>query len=109
LIRNKLAGLVGANRPKVIAVFGTDCSEVDRAIHHARQTSKEASDLPIWAWCAEAADANPEGCDQFFSGKAGLSDFRRALRSVWVALSIVAWTGRRGLFRLPFRPSVYSS
>jgi glycosyltransferase involved in cell wall biosynthesis len=94
-VRAWLAGLVGSNRPKVIAVFGATRAEVECAIRHA-QTS--AADLPVWAWCAEeiAADDEPvEGCARLISGSAA-STFSRDLREVWPALSIVGWTGRRG-------------
>jgi len=99
LIRSFLARLIGGDRPKIVAVFGADGEELERAIGHARS----GSGLPIWAWCREALEKAPEGCERFFQGSSALSEFQRALRERWVALSIVPWTGRGGFSRLrPF-------
>ena len=86
-----LARLMGANRPKVIAIFGGTREEVECAVSHARDG---CTGLPVWAYCAERSEP-VSGCDHFACG-AGLSRFRKDLGTVWVALSIVAWTGHHG-------------
>lgn len=82
-------------RPKVIAVIGATRDDVERAVRHARGSD---SDLPIWVYCAEdlPEERRPENiaCASFVSGSDALR-FRRDLKSVWPALSIVAWTGAR--------------
>jgi len=87
-LKSRLLRLVGANRPKIIAVFATTRAEAERAVSHARA----GANLPIWAYCAEAA-IPIEGCARFDSGSGALRRFAKELRGVWVALSIVAWTG----------------
>jgi glycosyltransferase involved in cell wall biosynthesis len=102
-LRSLLAGLLGANRPKVIAVFGTTRAEVECAIRHARTSS---IDLPVWAWCAEeqSGDLAPVvECERFSSG-AGYSSLRKELGEVWPALSIVAWTGKPGNIAMKLLP-----
>jgi glycosyltransferase involved in cell wall biosynthesis len=91
-LKSRLARLVGADRPKIIVVLGATRVEVDCAVRHARA----GANLPIRAYCAESAAA-VDGCERFVSGPGGLGRFRRELRNVWVALSIVAWTGSRGI------------
>jgi glycosyltransferase involved in cell wall biosynthesis len=97
-----LAGLIGANRPKVIAVFGTTRAEVECAIRHARTS---AASLPIWAWCAEES-APVAGCERFTAG-ARAFHFANDLRRAWPALSIVAWTGKRGCIALKLLPLAF--
>ena len=86
-LAGKIAKLIGSDRPKAIAIFVTTRAEAECAILHARS----GADLPVWVYCAEAGEA-PAGCDRFVSGTP-LRDFVRELKGVWVALSIVAWTG----------------
>ena len=90
-MKTRLLRLLGADRPKVIAVFGATRKEVESAVRHARA----GATLPVWAYCAEPA-IPVEGCELFVSGPDGLRSFRQELRSVWVALSIVAWTRSAG-------------
>ncbi len=73
-----LKKLTGADRPKVIAVIGLTRGEVEAGIAHARTGG---SDLPIRSWCAEDG--------------ATARRVRRDLRTVWPALTIVAWTGTK--------------
>jgi glycosyltransferase involved in cell wall biosynthesis len=73
-----LKRLVGADRPKAIAVVGLTRADVEAGVAHAR-TAGEA--LPIRTWCAEETSAWA---------------MRRELGSVWPALILVSWTGRRG-------------
>jgi glycosyltransferase involved in cell wall biosynthesis len=87
-----VAGLIA--RPKVIAVIGATRTDVERAIRHARGAN---SNLPIWAYCLEVLPEDdlpdPAGCARFVSGNNALR-FREDLKSVWPALSIIAWTGK---------------
>ena len=100
-MKNLVRRLIGADRPKVIAVIGITRDDVEAGLEHARTGS---SGLPVWAWCA--ADAEPvEGCERFFP-KATAAGVRISLRAAWPALFIVAWTGKPGssaLKLLPFR------
>jgi len=101
-----LARLLGANRPKVIAVFGSTRQDVELGVRHA--LTSEAG-LPVWAWCAEelGQEAAPvPGCALYISGKAA-TGFPRELRKVWPALSIVAWTGKPGPVSLKLLPATY--
>ena len=90
--------LIGADRPKIIAVLGLTRADVEAGVAHAR-TAGEA--LPIRTWCAEDTSALA---------------VRRELRSNWPALILVSWTGRRGdvEFKLvaltvpPFRVVVFN-
>jgi glycosyltransferase involved in cell wall biosynthesis len=75
-MRAVLTRLLGADRPKVLAVIGVTRAEVEAGIAHARTAG---TDLPIRAWCAE-------------DGATALQ-VRRDLRRLWPALVIVAWTG----------------
>jgi glycosyltransferase involved in cell wall biosynthesis len=88
-VKKLVARLLGANRPKVIAVFGSTRADIECAVRHAQTADAE---LPVWAWCAEYAEP-VAGCDRFTAGTAA-RHFRRDLREAWPALSIVAWTGR---------------
>jgi glycosyltransferase involved in cell wall biosynthesis len=88
-VKKLVARLLGANRPKVIAVFGSTRADIECAVRHAQTADAE---LPVWAWCAEYAEP-VAGCDRFIAG-AEARHFRRDLRGAWPALSIVAWTGR---------------
>ena len=96
-MRALVAGLV--TRQRVIAVIGARRADVERAICHAR--GADAS-LPIWAYCADDLPEDklpentgrPANCARFVSGRDALG-FRKDLRSVWPALSIIAWTGTR--------------
>jgi glycosyltransferase involved in cell wall biosynthesis len=72
---------------------------VECAIRHARSS---AANLPIWAWCAEES-APVAGCERFTAG-AGAFRYRKDLRQVWPALSIVAWTGKPGCTALKLLP-----
>jgi glycosyltransferase involved in cell wall biosynthesis len=98
-LRALLAGLIGAHRPKIIAVFGTTRAEVECAIRHARMNTEN---LPIWAWCAEES-APVAGCERFTAG-AGAFRHRKDLCQAWPALSIVAWTGKPGCTALKLLP-----
>ena len=100
-----LARLLGANRPKVIAVFGSTRQDVELGVRHALTSE---TGLPVWAWCAEelGEDAAPQGCEILISGKAA-TGFARELRKVWPALSIVAWTGKPGPVSLKLLPVTY--
>jgi len=101
-----LARLSGADRPKIIAVFGSTRQDVELGVRHA--LTGQAS-LPVWAWCAQDSDpeADPiHGCERLISGNAAVR-FPRDLRSVWPALSIVAWTGKRGPVSLKVLPLTY--
>ncbi len=105
-MKSLITSLLGANRPKVIAVFATTREDVELGVRHA-QTSDTG--LPVWAWCAEdlGADADPvPGCERFISGKAA-TRFPRDMRKVWPALSIVAWTGKPGPVSLKLLPATY--
>jgi glycosyltransferase involved in cell wall biosynthesis len=73
-----LRKLIGADRPKVIAVIGLTRSEVEVGIAHARTCG---SDLPIRSWCAEDG--------------ATARKVRHHLQTVWPALTVVAWTGTK--------------
>jgi len=79
----------------VIAVVGATRADVERAVLHAQRGN---SNLPIWAYCLEDVRtdyAGPlTGCARLVSGSDALH-FREDLRSVWPALSIIAWTGTR--------------
>ncbi len=97
-------------RPRVIAVIGATRADVERAVSHARGGD---SDLPIWAYCVEDLPENCgplAGCARFVSGTDALH-FREDLKTVWPALSIIAWTGARApaalklgaFFMPPFR------
>ena len=99
MIKSYLGRLLGARRRKVIAVFAITRAEVECAVRHARAGAVE---LPVWAWCVENTDP-VEGCERFVSG-GETARFRRDLRSVWPALSIVAWTGTRRGFALKLLP-----
>lgn len=77
-MKARLKRLIGADRPKVIAVAGLTRADVDAGIAHA-QTASEP--LPIRTWCAEDTTAWA---------------MRREMRSVWPALIVISWTGRRG-------------
>src|SRR5262249_13947900 len=114
-VKALLARLAGARRPKVIAIFASTRNEVECAVRHA-QTS--TTDLPVRAWCAEAHDPEHReipGCAHLTTGARSL-DVVRELREVWPALSVVAWTGRRGplglkllpLFTPPFRVVLFN-
>lgn len=96
-----LARLAGADRPKVIAVFGATRSEVECGIRHARTST---TGLPVWAWCAEECEEVP-GCERFICGPSAAL-FMRDLRQTWPALSIVAWTGRPQHFGMKILPLV---
>lgn len=101
-----LRKMIGGDRPRVIAVFGATRAEVERSVRHVLASSPG---LPVWAWCEENA-APVEGCERFVCGDAAAKP-AGDLRSVWPALSIVAWTASGGsaslkllpLVRLPFR------
>src|ERR1700722_3995306 len=73
-----LKKLIGADRPRVIAVIGLTRREVEAGIAHA-QTS--GADLPIRSWCAEDG--------------ATARQVRRDFQAIWPALTIGAWTGAR--------------
>jgi glycosyltransferase involved in cell wall biosynthesis len=94
-VKALVARFLGANRRKVIVVFGGTRAEVECAARHARTGAK---DLPIWAYCAAQPGENAEPvaeCERFASGAAaGFRNIWKDLRHVWPALSIVAWTGK---------------
>jgi glycosyltransferase involved in cell wall biosynthesis len=93
-----LKRLIGADRPKVIAVLGLTPEDVEAGVAHALTAGQ---DLPIRTWCAE---------------ETGAHRVRRELTEVWPALVLVSWTGRPGglLFKLtpltvpPFRVVVFN-
>lgn len=72
------------------------------AIRHARTS---AASLPIWAWCAEES-APVAGCERFTAGARAFR-FANDLRRAWPALSIVAWTGKRGCIALKLLPLAF--
>src|SRR3954462_6126456 len=96
-MKGLLKRLIGADRPKVIAVLATTRAEAKSCVEHARTSG---SSLPIWVWCAEPGEPLPD-CDHYASAAmAG-----RELRTVWPALTIVSWPGPHtatGLKLLPF-------
>lgn len=87
-----------SGRDKVIAVFAATRIEAERAVAHA-QTSPET--LPIRVCCAEEFSPAPPGCSSLVSDAQA---FRRDLRGLWPALTIVAWTGKKGSAELKLRP-----
>jgi glycosyltransferase involved in cell wall biosynthesis len=90
--------LIGADRPKVIAVLGLTPEDVAAGVAHALTAGET---LPIRTWCAEDTPA---------------SRVRAELAKVWPALILVSWTGQPGdlLFKLtpltvpPFRIVVFN-
>ncbi len=98
--------MIGGDRPRVIAILGATREEVERSARHVLASSPE---LPLWAWCEENAEP-VEGCERFVSGGAA-AHLTDDLRTVWPALSVVAWTASGGsakfrlvpFFRLPCR------
>jgi glycosyltransferase involved in cell wall biosynthesis len=105
-VKSFLVWLVGADRPKVIAVFGSTREDVERGVQHAQTSS---TDFPIWAWCSEPSEQDPApiaGCERFICGKAARK-FPRDLRRVWPALTIIGWTGKRGTLSLKLLPLAY--
>src|SRR5260370_38739208 len=94
-----LRRLLGADRPRVLAVIATTWAEAERGVRHALTAD---SPHPIYVWCAEDGPW-PEGCAQFFPRADGRS-IRRGLRSVWPALSIVFWSGRFGFAGVKLAP-----
>jgi glycosyltransferase involved in cell wall biosynthesis len=105
-VKALLGAFIGADRPKVIAVFGTTRADVERGVRHAKTSS---TDLPIWAWCTEQDGQDPEpvaGCERFICGKAA-HKFPRDLRRVWPALTIIGWTGKRGALSLKLLPLTF--
>ncbi len=106
LLATLASRFVGADRPKIIAVFGGTRAEVECAIRHARTSP---IDLPVWAWCAEDLEEGAEpvaGCARFTSG-ARASRFTKDLRQAWPALSIVAWTGKSGSIAMKLLPLAF--
>ena len=94
-----LRAWLGASRPKVIGVFALTLAEAERAVAHARG---DADGTPVWVWCS--APAEPiAGCERFVSGPEA-ANFAGDLRSVWLALAIVCWTGIRGSGRMKLGP-----
>ncbi|MCU1325049.1 MAG: hypothetical protein JWN34_419 [Bryobacterales bacterium] len=100
-MRRHIKRLLGANRPKVIAVLASTHEEAASCVEHAKTSG---SSLPVWVWCAEpGVGARPCG-DRLWTSATALSA-RRDLQGVWPALTIVCWTGERsatGLKLLPF-------
>jgi glycosyltransferase involved in cell wall biosynthesis len=78
-MKPRLKRLIGADKPKVIAVIGLSRADVEAGVAHARTS---AAGLPIRTWCAE------DGVTA--------SQVRRELRQLWPALMVVAWTGQKG-------------
>ncbi len=105
-MRKLLARLAGKHRPRTIAIFGTTPAEVECAILHARTG---APDLPIQAWCAEEIKPGcvtrliERECARFSSGRPALSALND-LHGAWPALTLVAWTGKRGSFAFKLLP-----
>jgi glycosyltransferase involved in cell wall biosynthesis len=93
-----LKRLIGADRPKVIAVVGITRADVEAGVAHARSAGET---LPIRTWCAEDTTAWA---------------MRRELRDFWPALTIVPWRGRHShsAFKLlpltvcPFRVLIFN-
>lgn len=98
-MKRTLARLLGAHRPKVIAVFGATRAEVAAAVAHA---SAGATGLPVHAYCEEVSGPVP-GCAQFACGSQ-FNAFKSGLDRCWPALSIVAWTGGDGSTALKLYP-----
>jgi glycosyltransferase involved in cell wall biosynthesis len=70
-----LKRLIGADRPKVIAVIGLTRADIAAGVEHARTAGET---LPIRTWCAD---------------EMGATAMRRELRTCWPALIIVPWRG----------------
>ncbi len=87
-MKPRLLHLIGADRPKIIAIFCSTPAEVEYAVRHVRA----GANLPIWAYCAEHA-IGVDGCAHFVSGSDEFNRFTEELRNVWVALSVVVWAG----------------
>jgi glycosyltransferase involved in cell wall biosynthesis len=93
-----LKRLIGADRPRIIAVLGLTREDVEAGVAHALTAGET---LPIRTWCAEEVSAGR---------------VRAELGAVWPALVLVSWTGRRGdwLFKLaplttpPFRVVIFN-
>lgn len=106
-MKTLLRRALGADRPKIIAVFASNRADAEQGVKHAHTSG---ATLPVWVWCAENA-APVAGCDRVIRG-----NFAAGLGQVWPALSIVSWTGSRGatglkvaaFLRPPFRIVVFN-
>jgi glycosyltransferase involved in cell wall biosynthesis len=87
-MKARIKRLLGAGRPRVIAVIALTRDEAEAAVAHAATGS---GNLPIWLWCAEDA-AGVAGCQRIVS-HATAARVRRDLRDIWPALMIAPWTG----------------
>lgn len=104
-MKSLLKRLIGADRPRIIAVIGITPEDVVAGVAHARTS---VSQLPVWAWCAAnisgpAMSEISESCDHFVAA-ATATQVRHDLRSAWPALTIVAWTGQRRSLALKLLP-----
>lgn len=96
-MKSLLKRLIGADRPKIIAVLAATRADAAACVAHAGTGN---SGLPVWVWCAEPGEPLPD-CARYASASAASRD----LRTVWPALTIVSWPGTRtatGLKLLPF-------
>ena len=77
MITGALKRLIGADRPKVIAILAVTREEAASCLAHAHTAG---TDLPIRVWCEESGDSPAQ--------------VKREFRRIWPALTIVSWSGK---------------
>jgi len=86
---------LGKNQTHVVAVFAATPEDCDRAVRHVSGT------VPVWLFTnCRPWPATERMCERVLP-PAGV---QRALWPRWVALSVAAWTGRRGHWKLKVMP-----